>query len=334
MANIQQKKELELLPQEIEEALNQNLDIARKVDAVRVEQEKLRTCSEKIQFEAGKLVGQVQSLNLVKSYADTGRLVILQQIKESKAYKGMQIPQEDGTMFSPNGFGEFCEKALGCSRDKVEEDLKNLQVFGEEFLQAASKMGLGYRELRKLRALPEGEIAQVLESEALTTNDPEILKDLIEEIAAKQAKTKKELEETKANYEAAGKVSDEVNKKLRKAKEELTKLKNIAPDEQAEVQAEKEKNALATLNKEALELLGFFGRYVAHVRGIFEEENLSPASAELVTQLTSGICRQFADELITAGIDIDFRVLVYPRELGNIALRGDSEGINEGGEGV
>ena len=51
-------------------------------------------------------------------------------------------------------FSEFCE-CLGMSYEKVNLDIQNLSALGEDFLVTSKRLGLGYRELSKLRKLPE-----------------------------------------------------------------------------------------------------------------------------------------------------------------------------------
>ena len=47
-------------------------------------------------------------------------------------------------------FEDFCA-AWGFSPRKVYEALQNLNYFGEEFMETSQRLGLGYREMRKLR---------------------------------------------------------------------------------------------------------------------------------------------------------------------------------------
>lgn len=44
------------------------------------------------------------------------------------------------------------------------------------------------------------------------------------------------------------------------------------------------------------------------------------------------MCSEVAEQLLEANFDIDFRILTYPLELGEIPLRGDAHSISAEGE--
>ncbi len=305
---------VEITP-EIEARLDHQLDVGRTATA-------LADAMAVQQFECGKVIGQVQMLDHFRQYSGIGLLKLLKQMKDTKAYKGMRVPQADGSVLAINTFEDVCG-AMGVSYSKVAEDLQNLTAFGEEFLESAKRMGLRYSDLRKLRALPEDARQMVIEGEKLG-DDPEALKDFIEDQAARNAKLREEIKEKDATLKARDEVLSKKNKQLDAAQTELAKLKSLPPDKQALLRGEKERAALEELHKRGLEMIGTFAAYLAQARSIFELEGVSPQTTALVTQLTSGLCSHMAEDVIEAEVDVDFRILVYPLELGDIPMRGDA----------
>jgi len=112
---------------------------------------------ERLIAEYHQAVGQIKTANMFAEFASISSLVWIQQMRETKAYR------ELGTWES------FCE-SIGFTRQHVEDQLKNLAFLGEKFLQTVCGLGVGYRELRKLRQLThEGTVC--VEDNAVTIGD-------------------------------------------------------------------------------------------------------------------------------------------------------------------
>jgi len=92
-----------------------------------------------------EIIGRIQAVKMMADFANIGGLLWVQQVKETKIYK--DLPNV-GT------WENFC-KYIGSSRQKIEEDLKNLAVFGEAFTTTVGAFGVGYHDLRKLRQLAQ-----------------------------------------------------------------------------------------------------------------------------------------------------------------------------------
>jgi hypothetical protein len=93
--------------------------------------------------ESYEIAGRIKAFTFIEKVATVATLVQLKQIKESKVYRDLP------------GMGtwqNYCDY-IGLSRRKVDEDLQNLEEFGEQFLATVASFSLGYRELRKLRKL-------------------------------------------------------------------------------------------------------------------------------------------------------------------------------------
>jgi len=103
-----------------------------------------------------EVIGRVQAVSMLTKFGDVASLIWFKQVKESKAYRDLP------------GIGtwdKFCERA-GFSRRKVDEDLQNLEFFGQEFLATVAHFDVGYKDLRKLRQLSH-DGALVVDAEAV-----------------------------------------------------------------------------------------------------------------------------------------------------------------------
>lgn len=184
-----------------------------------------------------QLLGQAQMAGAFEDFSRTVRTSKLAFVKENKLYralKGRRTP--NGSEFLSGTWEEFCG-LLGRSADKVDLDIANLRTFGEEALESMSSMGIGYREMRQYRRLPED--AQAALIEVAKAGDKDAFIDLAEEIIAKHAKEKAELaqrlDEVNADYDAQGEVMAKKTKELDSTKQELEKhrkrIQTATPDD-------------------------------------------------------------------------------------------------------
>ena len=172
-----------------------------------------------------QLLGQAQMADAIAKFSATVAVTKMAHVKENKLYQGLSgMTDRDGRALNGT-WDEFC-KMLGTSAPKVNEDINNLQAFGEEALDSMSRMGIGYREMRQYRKLPEDEKAALLE--VAKTGDKDSFIDLAETIIAKHAKEKAELtakiEDEKAEHVATEKLLVERTNKLDKTQKSLNKL--------------------------------------------------------------------------------------------------------------
>lgn len=172
-----------------------------------------------------QLLGQAQMADAFGKFSQTVWASKLAYVKENKLYRALQgKSMPNGLVFSGT-WNEFCG-VLGISDEKANQDIANLRSFGEEALESMSRMGIGYREMRQYRRLPED--AQAALIEVAKTGDKDSFLDLAEEVIAKHAKEKTELtqrlDEVNADYEAQGEVMANKAKELDSTKQELKKL--------------------------------------------------------------------------------------------------------------
>ena len=154
-----------------------------------------------------QLLGQAQAFQAAGNLLRTFGVSKLALVKENKLY------QQLSGMKAPNGselkgtWVEFCG-LLGISDDKANEDINNLNAFGEDALEQMQRIGIGYRELRQYRKLPEDQKQALIE--VAKAGDKEGFVELAEEIIAKHAKEKEALatqvEEAQATLEAKDRV--------------------------------------------------------------------------------------------------------------------------------
>ncbi len=140
---------------------------------------------------------------------------------------GKKAFSPDGQKISDVGtFEGFCQ-AIGLSYSKVLEDLQNLEHFGEAALQNLSQLGVGYRELRQFRRLPDDQKTALIE--VAKSGDKDAFLELAEDMIAKHAKEKAALtqraDEAEADLAASRDVSDQKNSKIDQITEELAKVK-------------------------------------------------------------------------------------------------------------
>lgn len=152
-------------------------------------------------------------------------------VKENKLYQ-----QLAGTT-TPNGlelkgtWTEFCG-LLGISDEKANQDIANLQAFGEEALEQMQLIGIGYRDLRQFRKLPIDQKTALIE--AAKAGDKDTLLELAEDLIIKHAKEKEQLTaevtDLKGDLDAKDQLIGEKNEELDKLKGKKARHKPSAED--------------------------------------------------------------------------------------------------------
>ncbi len=139
-------------------------------------------------------VGALKATGFFKKVSTVTEIKMLAEVKNSKEYKDLRILDHQGNWQHVTTWAEFCN-SLGYSREKIDEDIRNLSTFGEDFLETSQRMGVGYRDLRKLRKLSDEDREIIINGETVKAEDKDSLLDLIEEMSAKNAKEKDELKQ-------------------------------------------------------------------------------------------------------------------------------------------
>ncbi|HBK4616618.1 MULTISPECIES: hypothetical protein [Klebsiella] len=188
-----------------------------------------------------QLLGQTQMADAFTQFSLTVRTSKLKFVKENKLYralKGKKSP--NGYDFLSGSWEEFCN-LLGISVQKADLDIQNLNSFGEEALESMSRMGIGYRELRQFRRLPEDQKSALIE--VAKEGDKTALLDLAEEMIAKHAREKEEL---KTDLEISRQMLAEKKEELGTMRTEKDELKARLVRRSATETPEEEGAALET----------------------------------------------------------------------------------------
>jgi len=199
--------------------------------------------SELAQYSEGRdlvnqMLGQAQLARSLSKFTDVVSLQTLKRIKENKLYqhlKGVSMLDPKGNRIPNVGnWAGFC-RLLGTTASKVDEDLLNLRVLGEEAMDGLKSIGAGYRELRKLRQLPDEERELIIQGEAVQVGDKDALVELIEDMAARHAKEKEALsqqaEESRQELEASRRVTQDKSNRIAELEEQLHRRQNLTPDQ-------------------------------------------------------------------------------------------------------
>lgn len=188
-----------------------------------------------------QLLGQAQMSDAFSKFSVTVTTSKLAFVKENKLYRALKGKKSsNGYDFLNGTWEEFCV-LLGMSVEKADKDIANLRAFGEEALDSMSRMGIGYREMRQYRRLPEDQQAALIE--VAKSGDKDAFIDLAEEIIAKHAREKEaltqRLDKVSAEYDAQGEVMAAKTIELDKTKIELAKVRGhiqkLAPNEVTEM---------------------------------------------------------------------------------------------------
>ncbi|MFJ4141445.1 hypothetical protein [Pseudomonas sp. NPDC089734] len=196
-----------------------------------------------------QLLGQAQMADAIGKFTATVAVSKMAHVKEHKLYKGLEgMRNRDGRGLKGT-WEEFCS-LLGSSAPKVNEDINNLRAFGEAALESMSSMGIGYREMRQYRRLPEDQQAALIE--IAKTGDKDAFIDLAEEIIAKHSKEKEaltqRLDEVNADYDAQSKLMATKTSELDQTKMELEKVRghiNLLPPSELSVNIRQEAQRVA-----------------------------------------------------------------------------------------
>ena len=165
---------------------------------------------------AHETAGIIKTLNFVGKVVTVTSLVQLDKVKKTKGYKGI------GT------WADYCDY-VGIDRHTIDQDLLNLNTFGQEFLETVTSFGVGYREMRKLRQLSkDGDI--VINGTTIEIGGEQIplgieykedLQAAIERVLDEKAD---ELEDARATVKAKDRVLGSKDEVIKKQEKELRKL--------------------------------------------------------------------------------------------------------------
>ncbi|HCQ0802506.1 TPA: hypothetical protein OGU93_004398 [Escherichia coli] len=184
-----------------------------------------------------QLLGQAQMAEAFGKFSQTVWSSKLAFVKENKLYQSLKGKKTPNGLVLNGTWVEFCN-LLGISDEKANQDIANLTAFGEEALESMSRMGIGYRELRQFRRLPDDQKNALIE--VAKEGDKTALLELAEEMIARHTKEKEEL---KTDLEISRQMLAEKKSEIEVLKEQTDELKTKltrratteTPDEEGQV---------------------------------------------------------------------------------------------------
>ena len=168
-------------------------------------------------------VGAIKATSFIKKLVTVTEIKLIAEIKETNVYKGLKIIDQDGELVTVTTWDQFC-KSIGQSREHIDENIRNLSAFGQDFLETSQRMGVGYRDLRRLRQINEEDREFIINGEAVQAGDKDSLIELIEDMSVKHSKVKSKLESQVKDLNAEAKAKDRVIE----SKQSVMDLKNSA----------------------------------------------------------------------------------------------------------
>ncbi len=196
-----------------------NQEITSQQEATTVEAKQILASKQDVLRE----IGQIEAFEFINKLATVATLKLLAKAKETKDYVGLTYESENGDLATVANWEGFCTEILHTPKRTIDDRLLNLNTFGEEFFEASQRIGLGNRELRKLRQLPSETQELIINNESVDLGDKEAVKELIEDFTFKQvtekAELQKQVDEANEDVAAAREISAETQQKLNQAKE-------------------------------------------------------------------------------------------------------------------
>ncbi len=148
-----------------------------------------------------EVVGMVKSHEITEKFNKTLRTIKLREIRDSKEYKNLTLTNINGEPVTVNSWADFC-KAIGSSKSRVEDDIQNLNTFGQEFMQLSESIGLSYRELQRMKNQLKNPILTHEEKQAIEEakeKDPNELLLILQDLQDKQAKMEEDVKKIKSD---------------------------------------------------------------------------------------------------------------------------------------
>lgn len=266
-----------------------------------------------------QLLGQAQAFQAAGNLLQTFGVSKLALVKENKLY------QQLSGMKTPNGLElkgtwvEFCQ-LLGMSDEKANQDIANIHAFGEEALEQMQRIGIGYRELRQYRKLPEDQKQALIE--VAKAGDKEGFVELAEEIIAKHAKEKEQLtaqvEEAKATLEAKDRVLQTRAELIGKLEEQTARKFKPLPG--SEARTAQEQALLKELDEATSSAFLSMHRTFKAADAALSDSGARDAIQSRARQAVEFMAQQLADMAEEFGIEVDLDERITPAWLNEDAI--------------
>ena len=257
-----------------------------------------------------KTVGSIAAFQFNEAINRVAALKAFAEIRESKAYKGLRAQNETtGDIVVVETWEEFCN-AYGFSKNKINEDLQNLAIFGGGLLEMQESLGLGYRDLRLLRKgiaqLPPEERQAILD-EVQNAEGPEELKDRLADLRAELAGAKADKEKLRSDIEAKEKLSKAKSERLDNLEEQINRLTSMSPDERQKSLDEINARARADVDKACQDAFVAAIALCSQCAAVFRDERSGEDVCAYVHERVGLLMNNIADAVLGAGVDVDLR---------------------------
>ena len=281
------------------------------------------------EFDATSLIietrGALQQSQFIETVSRTSMLARLAHIKENKSYRGARVRDAGGAIVTIKTWDDYC-KAMGMSRRTVDEDLANLAAFGDNLLKMQDSLGIGYRELRKMRAnmagLPEAD-QQQLRAEIEKAEDKDELLATLDEMGARNARLNAEKKELEKQLATNDRLLKEAREKEYTTRQKMEKAINPAGQDDEEKAAELQLESLramisgkcVALENAGTALAAAFGRMLSDDgRGRLTDAQLDELVAWANERLGLAVAK-VAESLLASGADVDMAAAMQAIDL-------------------
>ena len=267
-----------------------------------------------------QLLGQAQMAGAFEEFSRTVRTSKLAYVKEHKLYRSIAgAASPHGAEKLSGTWEEFC-RLLGRSVDQVDRDIANVQAFGEQALESMSAMGIGYRELRQYRKLPEDQKQALIE--VAKAGDKEGFVELAEEIIAKHAKEKEALaaqvQEAQATLEAKDRVLQSRAELIGKLEEQVAGKFKPLPG--SEARTAQEQALLKELDEGTSSAFLSMHRTFKAADAALSGSGARDAIQARARQAVEFLAQQLADMCEEFGISVDLDERINPSWLSEDAI--------------
>lgn len=267
-----------------------------------------------------QLLGQAQMASAFAKFSETVSTSKLAYVKENKLYRAIKGQKSgNGFEFLTGTWEEFCG-LLGVTSRKVDEDISNLQAFGEDALDSMSRIGIGYRELRQYRKLPEDQKQALIE--VAKAGDKEGFVELAEEIIARHAKEKEALaaqvQEAQATLEAKDRVLQSRAELIGKLEEQVAGTFKPLPG--SEARTAQEQALLKELDEGTSSAFLSMHRTFKAADAALSGSGARDAIQARARQAVEFLAQQLADMCEEFGMSVDLEERINPSWLSEDAI--------------
>lgn len=155
---------------------------------------------QRAQIKLSEISGMLKFADFHRKLVTVTEIKVLAELKDSGKYKGLKVLDQNEKVVTVTTWESLC-KALGRSREIVDQDIANLNSLGESFFETSQRLKLGYRDLRKLRTLPEDTKKAIIQQVEVNLDDKDEIVSLIDDLAAKHAREKQDWAKERADLE-------------------------------------------------------------------------------------------------------------------------------------